>query len=505
MWKAVAGCRVSGRRDSTNDLRTLGKLRFYAAIVARKLDLSLPYTQLTGLLFVIIVSNVPAPLWAASLTPHLTTIHNTATITSPVLGNDNFSSIFPTDYSWNIYQKFTSPSLGTFSDYVARYFLSSLLIIGAHASNASQTVSRFDNTQMLYVGRSYGVGASVGLLDQHLSEYGHKGQDYLEGYTYNETGFSTVVNCSYNRENPWQLVEVQEEDEGMPALYWAKGTDAAIVAWTSCINPQTVNVKNQTATIYIAAGDQYAPLKNVTCTVRYEPKLFNIEVSRVGKNISVTPLSDFTGTLDPEWHIRNLALEQLQLISQSSTTLYFSSIGDSLLANMAVSTAVRNSSSTASNLAAVADSFTYMLDSILLALTSAQTQMPTFSMNTSLSQELHVQRTLTAVQFGSRSFIIALSCINALTVLALICFASRTKFWKDLPSFNTLDLGSVIVASTPGGQKRGWNGDWDHSQSKTGLGRMRFKVSYRSVGESDFAWVLALGSEDQREVHDAES
>jgi hypothetical protein len=69
-----------------------------------------------------------------------------------------------------------------------------------------------------------------------------------------------------------------------------------------------------------------------------------------------------------------------------------------------------------------------MLDAILLALTSAQTQLPGFEGNSSLSQQVPVHFELTVARIGNEKFIIATAVLNAGIMLVLGFFMIRTGF-----------------------------------------------------------------------------
>ncbi|KAH6666009.1 hypothetical protein B0J14DRAFT_605104 [Halenospora varia] len=453
----------SARTRITRKNITLNTLRLWSALSSRRLDFNLQLGKVLFLLTIIAVSAVPASLWAASITPQLSSTSNDLEkISLPILGQDGFSENVNGNYLTHCVT-LSNPEYGTFSGCPAEQFFSNIIFSGRSASTPSQNISRLDATQNIYTGRSYGIGAAIGLTDSGLSEKDAAGRDYATNYNYTEAGFQTTISCNYISNSPWQIILLRNgtNGEGVPYIYraadlgrlglgfystWSLYNDAEIVAWTT---NRPLNSTQPLGVVYMAAGSQYSLLSNISCSVDFRPKNFSVQVDRVAKTINVSPGADFTGSLDKDFHLRNIAMQQLGIVSQVSTTLYFSAIGDTLLANMANSASFNSATA---NLTTVADSFTSMLDSILLALTSAQTQLPGFQGNSSLSQRVPVHLELTVARIGNEKFIIAMAVLNVGIVLVLVFFMIKTRFWKHLPRFSYLDIGSVIVSSAVDGR-----------------------------------------------------
>ncbi len=448
----------SSRTHLTRSDATLNTIRFWASVSSKSLNLNLPLKNVLLLLTIVAISTIPASLWAASITPQLSsTSKNLKTLAIPLLGQDGFTHNVNGNYLTHCLT-LSNSQYGTFSGCPATQFYSNIVSSARAASAPKQNISRFDTTQNIYIGRSYGIAAAVGLTDSGLSENDKAGRSYATAYNYTEIGFQTEISCSYIKNSPWQIHLLQNgtDDEGIPYIYqaadtgqnglgfystWSLHDDSDIVAWTT---NGVVNYTQPLGIIYIAAGQKYSLLSNISCWVDFRPKEFGVTVDKVEKNIRVSPGRDFIGALDPDFHLRNIAMEQLGIVSQVSTTLYFSAIGDALLASMTNS---KSPNSKTSNLATVADSFANMLDAILLALTSTQTQLPGFETNSSLSQQVPVYLEVTVARIGNLTFIIAISVLNFMVALILLLSMIRSRFWKDLPRFSYLDVGSVIVAS----------------------------------------------------------
>jgi hypothetical protein len=77
--------------------------------------------------------------------------------------------------------------------------------------------SKWDNTNMQYIGRSFGVGSSAGLADRHIAALGN-----IRGYTYHEVGFQAEVRCIHNQSSASRFELLQYSTEGMaPNIYTA--------------------------------------------------------------------------------------------------------------------------------------------------------------------------------------------------------------------------------------------------------------------------------------------
>jgi hypothetical protein len=91
----------------------------------------------------------------------------------------------------------TGPSLqdtkGSFSYSVGTHFQGLLLSSAASATtvdNSTRHHSKMDNSQYTYAGRSYGIGASVGLVDDSILN-----NDLATAYRCRDTGYDTRVVC----------------------------------------------------------------------------------------------------------------------------------------------------------------------------------------------------------------------------------------------------------------------------------------------------------------------
>ena len=132
---------------------------------------------------------------------------------------------------------------------------------------------RSDKTGFTYMTRSYGVGASVGLLPPAaIGNYYN-----VFGYSYTEIGYEVSISCDFNLSSQWKTSIYQKQlSDYVPNTYICKGsTPDNAMDWylqygainesnIVCINahPEHGNLEG-TGVITIAAGEgSYSPLNN---------------------------------------------------------------------------------------------------------------------------------------------------------------------------------------------------------------------------------------------------
>jgi hypothetical protein len=81
--------------------------------------------------------------------------------------------------------------------------MSSASTVGDQARNHS----KIDKSGFAYVGRSYGVGASVGL--ELLSD----GAENTLRYNYSEPGYLTTAKCIYNSTSAWEYGDMVTSED----------------------------------------------------------------------------------------------------------------------------------------------------------------------------------------------------------------------------------------------------------------------------------------------------
>ena len=105
-----------------------------------------------------------------------------------------------------------------------------------------------------------------------------------------------------------------------------------------------------------------------------------------------------------------------------------------------------------------------MLDDILVGYGAAQLFWglgDEYSDTTNLSRESNVTSTYNSTRLGQDGYIFATLAINILLILIGLEEAVRTRNWKQMPRLDYLDLKSMIVATSAGG-----NEIWEECNSR---------------------------------------
>jgi hypothetical protein len=352
----------------------------------------------------------------------------------------------------------SGPSLrtqkGFFTYSVGQQQSSQLLASAAQASSfgmGPHVHRKLDNTQFSYRGRSYGVGAPIGLMDQ-----GIRSNSQVAGYIYQEEGYLANVTCTYNATsnftlsgpvNEWIYAasgNLPDSEEGPEYSNYIGHDGKAIVAMGVAYSDRSPR-----RYLAIAAGEAYSFLNTTQCEFDFTPTLFNVTVDVGNLNITVKPVRSMPD-FNPQRNITRTVVRQFELMSNDMTNLYVSLLGEAFNSSIAaykMARAFNNQSTTneEATLAGLTNSMVAMADDMLVAYASAQlmvgrkfTQQPA---------KVYVY----ALQFGQPSYIYAIFSLNLLIILAVVFEAFRTTGWSDLGRFNYLDPRDLIIAASRGG------------------------------------------------------
>lgn len=439
---------------------TLDQLQFWSAISLQRLDWALPF----GLVMILILFNavilIPGAIWAGALTP---VVMSTPSSSTPLLEVPQYGPA-----SKHIWGKLTwltpEPSLhnsqGIFS-YSPNYDLVGLILTQAASAsnigNATQPVRKLDNTRYSYVGRSYGVGSSVGLVDESFA------QNTTQEYRYTENGYLTQVQCILNSTSGWAISDAENDPpSGLPNLYMVAGTlaNGNQEHYAACGfgHPDSivalVGSAGQDRNVFaIAAGNSYAALDKIQCTVDFIPAEFSVSVNRTERLITTELLANGSDVrdIDPTGQIKAITMRMPTSFSQQhACDLYTSLLGNTFtqniqaLANDTTSNGT-NANTTEQTLRGVQDSLTSMLDNSLLAFSSAQLMIPhdVYFVPVMLSSS--------AVRIGQSGYIYAVAAVNFAIVLLSLLELIRTRFWKGLSRFDFTNVKSLVVGAAKGG------------------------------------------------------
>ena len=426
-------------------------LRTWVDMSLPRIEWDLPLRFFLPVSLVVTFSIVPSALWAGAITPTLTEDTTIGNLQVPSYSNISLIKEYPSEIGR------AGPSLrtqlGFFTYSVGTQLTGNLLSSAASATtvdNSPRIHSKFDNTQFHYTGRSYGVGAAIGLSDNPITGIG-----LATGYTYQEAGYLANVSCAYNSSTDFLI----KDNTGLKWLYVAAGnlpdsvelpeysnyvghSESAIVAiGVACseLSPRRF--------MAVTAGESYAFLNTTQCTFDFTPTLFNISVNLPNRTIAVMPgpgIPDF----NPERNLTRTVVRQLELISNDLTNLYVSLLGDALNSSIGawnISQGSRAVTEAEATLAGLTNSMVAMTDDMMAAYASAQLMVGRFS----VGQTAVVQ--LSALRFGQTVYVYAIFGLNLAVLLLAVAEAVRTSGWKSLGGFNYLDPRHLVVAASRGG------------------------------------------------------
>jgi hypothetical protein len=436
---------------------SLDTLRFWTDLLSQQLDWKIPLRFLIPLLAFLGLCIVPSALWAGAITPISVTTFQQRMISLP-----SYSNTTLLNQNWTLRDHLPSirTSKGLFTYSVGEGLLGPLLASASSATTIDGSVrqhAKIDFSRFTYSGRSYGVGASVGLIDGNIL------LDLLvTQYSFPEAGYAPMVTCIYNTSSNYFLSDSEQ------SLIWiASGflpnSHPQEPEWSRYIGFKTdpiVAIEVATAPdaigrmIGIASGSDFAMLNNTQCTIDFQPALFNITVDSIDRNITVTRIEAGANATDiePSGMLTFLTTWQLQLISTDQTDLYFSLVGNSFNSSIndyITSAAGRTSdppSEAGATLAGLGNSVTAMIDDILVGYASAQLMVA------SDTQTVPTLVGSQALRLGQGTYIIAITIFNGLIVLLVLEEAIRTRGWKGLVDFDYMDPRDLIIASSRGGK-----------------------------------------------------
>ncbi|KAL6364578.1 hypothetical protein LRP88_01981 [Fusarium phalaenopsidis] len=434
---------------------------------------------------------IPAALWAGSITPILTKARHEALIPIPDYSESTakyWSTICPPATSCD--QLLGSISdRGTFS-YVAWKTRTGLLLnaVSQASSRDSSTPQhqKLDATGFTYHGRSYGVGAAVGLVQPQLI---NDISGTIQNYSFYEHGYKCEVSCQYNKSSQlsWIKSDLVTTPGGIyaPQGFWVNG-DLPNGVWngfptwavlTEDFATALAAVNSQSRYMYgFLAGKAYMALNQTQCEAKFSPTRFKVDVDVSAKNISVVPAGKGLD-IDPSRALVNISFQGVGYLSQTLTTLYTSVLGDSFLRNIDNVRARNNRTETVDQdvLNAVEEGLEVLIDNFLGSSGAAQVAL--------LQETKSTQGFVVLEAYRIGNFPIA---TTTLSLVAIIGLAALGKFktlglWRKIssqPDTDFLDFKTAIVSVAKGaGSTLDPVKDWNGNSDDTTVGRLEVKAT----------------------------
>ncbi len=487
---------LSTRYRISHGSAALQALSFLIALSTARIDLYLPRRLLLLNAAFVAATFLPAALWAPAISP-------VTVLKSQGLGKQLLPAFTEgTKAYWDSQFQVRGPGRTVFNinDHCSLIndkrglvpscpvpTLQGLLLLSASSATTldggPRNHSKLDNPNWEFVGRSFGAGSAVGISEERIVD------DRVLYYNYTESGYVADVSCIKNSSSNFRFRLEQSVEKnisipeyqrtyhpempvnhawdswpdirrtysiyyldgylpnsiiGTPELYpsisWHERYEN-ITAWAALANSN----RNMIA---VAAGNMlYQQLNQIQCEVFFRPTVFDVTVNRIQRFIAVEAQpSTAAEDIDPNGHLRANVMHSINLLSRMSPSLYVSVLGETLNRNVERMQRQRpDLNVTEAVTSAVADSFTAIIDDILVAYGTSQI------VNAQDTTSTLAHGVMEAIELGHPFYRRSVLMLNFVVILIVLFETARTRCWKYLTKFNILDIKSAIVAASAGG------------------------------------------------------
>ncbi|KAI9166358.1 Pantothenate transporter liz1 [Paramyrothecium foliicola] len=450
---------------------SLDRISLYSSLTTSQLAWSLPLPHMLVIGIVTLGCLVPNALWTGAFTPVDIVLTSSESIVTP-----RYSEATQAQWNQPWYDTRTVTNIhGKFTYGPTRSRFGSFSNDGSTASSIKQGVPVFvtkaDNSNYTYYGRSYGVGAAVGIFDNEF-----KSSQTILSYTFSEDGYRSLWSCFYNRttNSVFRKVPIIE---GNPKMFIAQAASPLTGEMDGGYNVSELNgnggivsakpfydtenwTRNYSAPIaqlvIMSIGEEYAGLDKMQCAASIIPTRFDIHVDAVDRKITVVPNGSIKNTtnIDPTGFVASAAIDTFAAMSRTSTTSYTSLNGDILMSNVYnVGQARKNGGDLRDTEDLIPDDYTQGVSSALQAL--ADQRLFSFSgaqlFITQDSARTPVVAQSRAMRIGQEGFIFAVVALCMLLNLAVGLEMARTRFWQGMPTLDIANVEDMAVAASRGG------------------------------------------------------
>lgn len=333
------------------------------------------------------------------------------------------------------------------------------------------THPKLDLTTFQFAGRSYGVGASVGL---------HTPTD-VKSFQYFEDGYLTSVECMTNNTLPAQLNLVfnatayDASNTILPSVWAPSGylpnsdvklsTDLLGISLSGNYSVFGVlGSSNAGRFMYrMVPGRGYTMFQDMQCELFFTPARFNVSVDVVNGMIQVAPFENSTHyDVDPTGVIKVQTFQQLWAFAAMDSTQLNSIVGRAFVTNVAnvaqahgspipgpqseINAELANGATTdAIRYQGVAEAIESIVDNSLLAFGLTQVLVANDTAPSSL------QAVASAVRFGTPGYTYAVFAMAMLTTVVYLVELALTRCWKRVEAFDISDMKTSIIGASAGG------------------------------------------------------
>jgi len=516
---------LSFRRYAASCSFSLDRLKFFNLVNSSAFSWDLPWTYFLSLGAFMVLSLVPAAIWSGAITPTIIPVNITVPYVASLVGDVGLSNnpLFNAGAQerpgfighCTIIQhngtaldpsaaKASAASYGSFH-FCFNSLRPALLYSAAHASTTSTRVptkhlsvrAKLDLSGYSYLGRSYGVGMSVGIsaIPSSISPL---------SFVFHEHGILASVACSRNFSSAFRLNCIGQSCTTITTGTLPEGRTASIgtVDFFNGNYTRSVFLPNdmmswgsdyqsssRTTWISIAPGynktdaaDSYgfAEFDKTQCLISFKAAEFQVAVNVSARVITVSPAAaEVAWPSSADTVLAELSAEH-NYISYNDGNSAGSQLGHALRSNLNSLRALSDSYDTTQDedslLRSLEDFFADLMDNSLIAYNEARLIVD----NSSQVVEAIVSRH--AIRFGGSTFVYAAFAINVLFVGVFVFEAWRTCWWRGICDVDLNNIASVVVAASAGGtalasyiEKKG-DGQGDEGKGVVATGKTKLRV-----------------------------
>ncbi|KIW13149.1 hypothetical protein PV08_08336 [Exophiala spinifera] len=440
---------------------SLNAFQFVHAASIPRVSFSLPWSLSMPLITLVLLSFFPSALWSGAITPILSEKVTSQPSMIPSFQTTNLSALWEgnsstsTSGSGSLGQWLTADGLFSYDPSALRNLILNSASDASTTNSSGHLHQKLDKTGFLYLNRSYGVGAATGLIDV-------AGTSSPQWVSYFEPGFYSNVSCIYNASSAYRIDKLDTPSGWTLNVYQAAGsypTGDSTGGWVYVgysamdIFSWGVIYKNKTRRSYVslttAANESqdawsFSGFNNIQCQIDFEARNYSVQVNHTNSVISVTPKEGLQWPSYADAVIDEVTT-WLWVFSYVDSSFGGSYLGRTLRLNVNQLQNATGDFSSDTTLRGVSDYLSSCVDNILVALSSARL----VAANATLPVEASVG--VPAVTFGETEYIGSILALNIFVCLLYAAEALRTRFWRNMPQLDLMDLTSVVLAAWKGG------------------------------------------------------
>lgn len=323
---------------------------------------------------------------------------------------------------------------------------------------------KLDKTGYLYKGRSYDAGSGSGLSDTEFDA------NRPQWYSYYELGLYSDFQCTRNSSSQFRLDNLNSGQDGY-IVYLLTGTLQDGLPFTPLdgMTPMIFTYATHDAFAWGVSYDEnrkrillsmakddiddddawdFQPIHNVQCSWQLKCRDFAVLVNSTDATITVTPGQEDRECPTFGGPVMEKTAYWLSNFPMTDTSYGVSLLGQSLRLNVQTLQDLKNSEglNDATTMEGVQDAVNSMVDNILIHLASTRY----VSQAAESFQAIDADCVFTAVVFGDWIYLAMALGINSVILLVYVIELVRTRAWKEICSFDLLNLGHIIIGTGRG-------------------------------------------------------